>query len=251
MPSVKAQAAATLSERGSAQAIVWPPRAARPTAPVAALPRHRAQASAAAVPGRVAEFLERPFPAAPAAAPVRLVLPAASARSAEEAAAGVRPHGVAMALGVALVARNVVALPSVAGAVQHEAVPRPEEAAREVSALAEAQPAAAVGAEQHAAAGEPEAVAEPGAAAGLQPEAVVEAERDEAVRPRAAEPGAVGLPQVVPSVPPSASVCRPGRLRPRALPPALRPAARSARGRRSLLSAAPRWRWWQAAQVEV
>lgn len=136
---------------------------------------------------------------------------------------------------------------------QRAAALRPEEAA--AAALVAAvgpQPGAAEVVPGAAAEPLPEvAEAEPGAAAELQPEAVVEAERDEAARPRAAEPGAAGLPQAVPSVPPSASVCRPGRLRPRALPPALRPAARSARGRRSLLSAAPKWRWWQAAQVEV
>jgi hypothetical protein len=94
--------------------------------------------------------------------------------------------------------------------------------------------------------------AERGAAAGPQPEAVVAAERDGAVRPRAVEPGAAGLRQaVLPLAPPSASVCRPGRLRPLALPPAPRSVVRSARRRRSLQSAAPKWRWWQAAQDEV
>jgi hypothetical protein len=221
---------------------------------VAALPGHPAHVSAAAVPAPLAMILEHPFPAVQAAAQVRLAVPAASARSAEATAAeaaGV-PRHVAV---VAPAARNAAAhrwvVAAEAAVAQHEAALRPEAAAQEVSALVEAAVAVAVAAEPHGVAVVVVA-AEPGAAAGLQPEAVVEAERDGAVRPQAAAPGAAGLPQaVVPSVPLSASVCRRGRLRPRAVPPALRPAARSARGRRSLLSAAPKWRWWQAAQVEV
>ena len=201
---------------------------------VAVRPGHRAHASAVAVPGRVAAIPERPFPAARAAAKVRRVFPAASARSAE---AGVARHGAAAA-----------------EAAQHEAVPRPEERA------AEAEPSAAVGLLPGVAEAEPGAAAEPlpgvaaaapGVAAGPQPEAVAGAERDGAERLPVAEPGAAELPQaVLPSGPPSASVCRRGRLRPRALPLAPRPVARSARGRRSLPSAAPKWRWWQATQDE-
>lgn len=244
MPLAKARAAAaeTLLERGLAQAIVSPPEA------VAVRLGHWAHASAGAVPARVAAILERPFPAAQAAAQARLVFPAASARSAE-AAAGVARHGAVAA-----------------EAAQHEAVPRPEEragAAAQRGAVPRPEVAvlvAAVGplpgaaeAEPRAAVGPGAAEVELGAAAGPQPEAAVEAERDGAVRPRvAAEPGAAGLLRAaLPSVPPSVSVCHRGRLRPRAPLLAPRPVARSARGKRSLQSAAPKWRWWQAAQDEV
>ena len=117
---------------------------------------------------------------------------------------------------------------------------------------------------------QPEAAAEgPGAAEGPQLEAAAVAEPDGVARPQvvaaaAAARAAVALrPAAVPSVLPSASVCRPGRLRPRAqvqpqvqhqvLPqvPAPRPAARCAHGRWSSQSAAPSGRWSQAAQHEV
>jgi hypothetical protein len=256
--AASAQVAETLLDRELAQEIVSPPQAARSTVLVAVLPGHRAHASAVAVPARVAEILERPFPAARAAAQVRLVFPAVSARSAEEAAQGValrealrQPEERA---GAALGARNAAALPRAvpAEAGQHEAGPRPEEAQQAELALAAAgaQPAAAVGAgaERHAAV---EVVAALGAAAVPQPVAVVAAERDGAVRPQAVAPGAAGRPQAVrPLALLSASVCRPGRLLPWARPPAPRPAARSARGRPSLQWAAPKWRWWQAARDE-
>jgi len=253
MPSAKAQAAEPWLERELAQGLAWPPQAARSTVSVAALLGHRAHASAA-VPARGAAIPERPFPAAQAAAQARLVLPAASARWAEAAAGVATQHeAVPQPEELAGAAARDGAVPQpeerAEAAAQHEAVPRPAEAAL----------VAVVGLLPEVAEAEPGAAAEPlpaaaalGAAAELQPEAVVEAERDGAVQPRAVEPGAVGLRQaVVPSVPPSASVCRPGRLRPRARPPALRPVARFARGRRSSQSAAPKWRWWQAAQDEV
>jgi hypothetical protein len=234
------------------QAIVWPPQAARSTVSVVALPDHRAHASAGAVPGRVTAILERPFPAAQAAAQARLVLPAASARSAE-VTAGVARHGA-----VAAEAAQHEAVPRpeerAGAAVQRGAVPRPEVAEAEAVLVAAMALLPAAAEEPGAAERLPEAAeVELGAAAGPQPEAAVEAERDGAVRPRvAAEPGAAGLLQAaLLSVPPSASVCRRGRLRLGALPLAPRPVARSARGKRSLPSAAPKWRWSQAAQDEV
>jgi len=242
-------------ERELAQEIVSPPQAARSTVLVAVLPGHRAHASAVAVPALVTAILGRPFPAARAAAQVRLVLPAVSARSAEEAASGVARREALQQpeerAGAALGARNAAALPRAvpAEAGQHEAGPRPEEAQQAELALAAAgaQPAAAVGAERHAA-----VVAALGAAAVPQPVAVVAGERDGAVRPQEVAPGAAVRPQAVrPLALLSASVCRPGRLLPWARPPAPRPVVRSARERRSLQSAAPKWRWWQAAQDEV
>jgi len=99
---------------------------------------------------------------------------------------------------------------------------------------------------------QPEAAAEePGVAEGPQLAAAVAVEPDGVARPQAA-----GLrPAVVPSVLPSASVCRPGRLRRRAQVqpqvPAPTPAVRFAHGRRSLQPASPSLRWSQAAQHEV
>ena len=139
---------------------------------------------------------------------------------------------------------------------QREAAPRPEERAvvgqREAVPLLEAaeevvvwgaaegpRPAVEEAARDAAEERRPgAAVAAPDVAAGPRPEGVVVAERDGAALLRAAAEHAAGLPQaVLPSVPPSASVCRRGRLRPRAVPPAPRPVARSARGRPSLQSA--------------
>jgi len=215
---------------------------------------HQAHASAA-VPVPLAAIQEHPFPAAQVATEAGLVPPAASARSARQAAAVVR-HGAVLAREAAApAARNAAALApraaeEVQGAeVQRAAVPRPEVAA--LGAAGELRPEAAVAvAVPDAAAERPPAAEAPGAAE-PQPEAVV-AERDAAVRPRAAEPGAAGLPRpAAPLALPSALVCRLGRLRPRAAPPAPQPGVRFARGRPSLRSAAPKWQWWQAAQDEV
>ena len=106
---------------------------------------------------------------------------------------------------------------------------------------------------------QPEAAAEePGVAEG--PQLAVAVEPDGVARPQGAAavaaPHAAGLrPAVVPSVLPSASVCRPGRLRRRAQVqpqvPAPTPAVRFAHGRRSLQPASPSLRWSQAAQHEV
>ena len=108
---------------------------------------------------------------------------------------------------------------------------------------------------------QPEAAAEePGVAEGPQLAAAVAVEPDGVARPQVAAavaaPHAAGLrPAVVPSVLPSASVCRPGRLRRRAQVqpqvPAPTPAVRFAHGRRSLQPASPSLRWSQAAQHEV
>ena len=108
---------------------------------------------------------------------------------------------------------------------------------------------------------QPEAAAEePAVAEGPQLAAAVAVEPDGVARPQVAAavaaPHAAGLrPAVVPSVLPSASVCRPGRLRRRAQVqpqvPAPTAAVRFAHGRRSLQPASPSLRWSQAAQHEV
>jgi len=185
------------------------------------------------------------------------------AESAQRASAAVQAVGAGSAQREALPPPEERAV-----AVQHGAVPQPEAAV--VVLVAAAGPLlgaaeAALGAVAGLPSGVAEAAAlvavaerlpgvvaaEPGAAAGPQPEAAVGAERDGAGLPQAAG-HAAGLPQAAAlSVLPSASVCRRGRLRPRAVPPAPRPVAYSARGKRSLQSAAPKWRWWQAAQGEV
>ena len=201
------------------------------------------------------------FPAYAAALPLQHLLRRLAAdrhEAARRAPAVVQNAGDPPAEAVQRVAR--AARPTVGSVVSahYAAAPQPEGRAAVCGAGRQAGEAAAAPGAGRLRVAEEEVVA-PDAVEARQPEAAAE-EPGVAEGPQlaaaVAAPHAAGLrPAVVPSVLPSASVCRPGRLRRRAQVqpqvPAPTPAVRFAHGRRSLQPASPSLRWSQAAQHEV
>jgi len=231
MRSVKAQvgAAETPLERGLAQAIVWPPRAAVSVVSVALLPGRRAHAFAA-VPARVAETLVRPFPAAQAVA--------RSGAAAPDGMARLRPGAAAEEVGVAEPAaqHGAPARPLVAAGAAAHAEEVPEAAGAEVRPPGVA---AAVAAQRDAAERAAVVAVAPDAEV-RRPEAAGEPVGAEAGQPGGPEAGpapAAGRPSVLPWG--AAWVCRRDRPRQAAARPGPRRQARPAQTKRCLQWTSP------------